>query len=53
MKAYEVCSQAHRRRYGSPDEICDIGPSRRDTKYGYGANPLAGRDRNNNGERGK
>jgi hypothetical protein len=53
LKPYEVCSQAHRRRYGSPDEIWDISLRRRDTKYGCGVNPVAGRDRNDNGERGK
>src|SRR5215470_18910715 len=28
LKTYEVCSQAYRRRYGSPDEISDIHVAR-------------------------
>lgn len=32
LKAYEVCTQAHLRRYGSPDEIWDLIPRRRETK---------------------
>ena len=53
MKAYVVSSQAHRRRYGSPDEIWDIRRGRRNTKYAYGVNLLTGRDRSDNGQCGK
>ena len=53
LKAYVVSSQAHRRRYGSPDEIWDIRRGRRNTKYAYGVNLLTGRDRSDNGQCGK